>query len=408
MASLGFDFGTSNTFIVKRANNGNLTVLNWSSGANSYYERSLFDDRLGPFSSVGIPTRIGYAGTDSEGNKIWKVGAQTAGIDERNVCTDLKTKINDTIYDFISKISQNREFEIENMQEHIYYGQTFTDAQTGESFYMSAIELSKIFLTEVLKKQDVGLTSILLGQDTNPYSDIMDVDCIVIGVPSNDRAAGGDIQVSYDYSSVLADKIFKPVVDSIFGEDNSVRIAVGAEPILAANAYIKKYPNSTNIGDYILVVDIGGGTSDYALIKRTRDSYEVVYHTEGGDRPAGHSFDVALRDTLEATGESFSKIQIRLAKENLFPSFDAYCRINELDKANPRSRIMYAKQYESSNCAPSSIIRSDNGREYKVVFENNAFYNNARLNYYDEFSHICNGMLSDKVRSYLESFKKKK
>jgi WD40 repeat protein len=68
-------------------------------------------------------------------------------------------------------------------------------------------------------------------------------------------------------------------------------VALIEEPAAAALAYAR---SGLNVGDHVLVYDLGGGTFDLAVLENEEESFHVALEPKGIDRCGGDDFDLAL------------------------------------------------------------------------------------------------------------------
>lgn len=73
------------------------------------------------------------------------------------------------------------------------------------------------------------------------------------------------------------------------------------EPVAAALAFAHA---GQNVGDGVLIYDLGGGTFDLAVVVRDGDSFRLAMETDGDARCGGDDFDQALYDFWEKEAQS--------------------------------------------------------------------------------------------------------
>ncbi len=319
MAVLGIDFGTSYTFIVKIDGDKRTPY-----GGLRFYEGNFAIEKFLK-STPGIKTKIGWNG-DS-----WKVGREADGINESNVCDDLKTKIrqmtkymlgSDNYKQLTPEAYTDEWYQSANQDDRKQAedcGKTFIIG--GRETYYSAVELAKIFFEEILKDDYGGTLKGIFD----------DIDCIVCGAPGiamKQQCETGEESVITDsltYKSILTEYILKPIIKKT-GKDNIKCIPID-EPVLAAVAFYDRKLYEGDINTTILVVDCGGGTTDYALIEYDKNelfNFRLVDCSEGSSEPAGNTFDEMIAETLGKDGRNFKKEALTDAKEQLFKSFDRF------------------------------------------------------------------------------------
>lgn len=376
--TLGIDFGTSYTFIVKKNSAGNIEVIN----------ESLYENFFGGYkpltASSGIRTVIGYGGKNCSGDRKWVIGIEVdAEICDKNICRGLKTKIRNVFK------CRNRTYAVNHGMQYVasiediptdeHFGCYFYESD-GSRFFMDAITLAKAFFYRALQEDD-------------NYTTIQDVDRIIVGVPADELDRENGIS-SHDYNNCVVTKIFEEVKKVI---NKEVEVKIGSEPVLAANAYVKNHPDWSNVGDYILVVDIGGGTADFALIKRIEDGYIQAVASKGGTNPAGEDFDMTLRELLqESTGSEFNENAIIATKERLFMPFSKYKLSNWLVGAE-------AEDGYNDYCQSGRRIkiRDKNNQEYTVSFDANHDGGTPNcIHYVSKFQDQCNKLIK-RIVSYV-------
>lgn len=399
--TLGIDFGTSYTFLVKKDESGKLTVI-----GRSFYRQMSGGEPLA--ASYGIRTAIGYGGDDSAGNPIWYIGDQVWGKEEgsgrllclkENRCDELKIRIR-AIFKGRGAHGKLYVRSLDEIPQLDVYGKTFfrckadgtpiynTDG-TRAKFFMDAIKLSEIFFQKALCDSQGGYAH---GNDD--YYAIRDVEKVVIGVPADEMEEEDGIS-SHNYNAVVRE-IFGRVLRAI---NLQAEVVIGAEPVFAVNAYIKNFPQETKDGNLILVVDVGGGTADFVLVERTKHGYSVLHSAKGGGKPAGESFDKRLKKLLLDRGVEVSDASIVTAKEELFRSrrmfdYDEHgalrdpCDAEDLYEEYMTSGRRYTMMDATGKMCVVSFNRDhDGGYTNSVPFET-------------EFRSVCS-LLTSKLKRYL-------
>ncbi len=126
------------------------------------------------------------------------------------------------------------------------------------------------------------------------------------------------ITVPAAFDELQLDKIREAAQTAGFEE-----IALLAEPVAAALAYAQA---GLQVGNHVLVYDLGGGTFDLALLAREDDgSFRVALEPKGLARCGGDDFDRALYDHCDEIAESTLGRGITLTGE-LEPNFLRQCR----------------------------------------------------------------------------------
>ena len=117
-----------------------------------------------------------------------------------------------------------------------------------------------------------------------------------------------------------------------------------AEPVAAA---LLLSDDRIAVGDHVAVYDLGGGTFDAAVLRRTADSFELVGPPGGHDRVGGEDLDEKL---LEHVGESIRQQDAEAWERLRFSDERAWRRA----AAALRTEVRVAK--ESLSGAPSATV----------------------------------------------------
>ncbi len=126
------------------------------------------------------------------------------------------------------------------------------------------------------------------------------------------------ITVPAAFDELQLDKIREAAQQAGFEE-----VVLLAEPVAAALAYAQA---GLQVGNHVLVYDLGGGTFDLALLAREDDgSFRVALEPKGLARCGGDDFDRALYDHCDEVAESTLGRGITVGGE-LEPSFLHQCR----------------------------------------------------------------------------------
>ena len=276
MAVLGIDFGTSYTFIVK---------LSKQSGKEKVelFGKELYDK----------PTSLNVRGADpdfylkhSKGIRTWIaldkkgrwiVGKESienalknGGVQEGNICKDIK--------DLLRSCTSN---DISN--QSTLCGKIFT-LSNGQEKYYSGIELANEFFRAIVQKNQDSLNPIVTD----------DIRAIVMGTPACDLSSSD--KDFYEYRGNLVSEVLPSICGSMGLEAEKVKTRVWPEPVLAGFAYqkIAAVPDGRT-----LVIDIGGGTSDFAIVERKRGKFSLFKKSQGGTLPAGATFNANLQTMIE-------------------------------------------------------------------------------------------------------------
>lgn len=325
MATLGIDFGTSYTFIVKYDGKEFNRM-----GAREFYSRPA-DDTTNIMKAKGIRTAIGLA---NDGH--WVVGSYNLNqaiangeLDRKNICWDIKSKLrgldllmvdeNDAINMGLESIYQPG-MDVSDLRERESYGKIFIKPN-GEERYVDALEMAHEFFK-----------CILTTKTDNPSDiDFSDIECIACGMPADELDSTCPDRIDYEEKlrSAILGYINKDILK--LNLDKS-RLLLREEPILAGISYFKNYPGTLRSEDVILVIDIGGGTSDFALF--TVDEANIpdgkinvtLRASKGGTSPAGDVFNRRLVGCIQRKfpnayrEEDVETESVSNAKESLFLS----------------------------------------------------------------------------------------
>lgn len=102
------------------------------------------------------------------------------------------------------------------------------------------------------------------------------------------------------------------------------------EPVAAAQAWLSS-PSGERIGDHVIVVDVGGGTTDIAALKRCKGRFQTLAELpHAGFELGGNSIDAALVERLcpRATGLGGWQVKMRKVKELLPTSGRSELRVS--------------------------------------------------------------------------------
>ena len=260
MLKLGIDFGSTYTYIFSMDEKGEIND----------YRQFLHDIYDG---TAGIPTQM-----VRDNGKV-KIGAQA--VEER--------RANDVVLkDGIRNLFAD---------EHDGCGRTVRRSRIEASKRDTVSFFRELFNKMQIKSKDVGQ--------------------IVCGMPAT-TATDNEVKTTSDIGTDVL--TYSSTMEEIFAEvfaDNWNKI----EPVLACAGAIQD-KLFTDGGD-ILVVDLGGGTNDFAYIKQTNGKYNVEA-CRGGKGPGGNSHDGTIQEQLQHRfgqdnfSTSASRKSIKVAKEIVF------------------------------------------------------------------------------------------
>ena len=325
-AVLGIDFGTTYTFVIKGYINNTEEQL-FPIGGDLYEDTQ--EGGAGDILkySNGIRTVIGYS--EKYGWSIGRVAIERfkkGEIDRDDMYYNLKKDLLN-----ICKVLQKNSgwsvdkvagwIEEQNNSTKEEYGHRFGSA--SESKYYNAIELAKRFFELLFNNNgECYAENSINGKRKDLFSmnKFDDIKCIVIGTPAAGK--GADEKTTY-YSEVVLKDILDHI-NKILKLDLAAKdMRVIPEPQLAGKAFIAEGRLALGKGEQLLVIDIGGGTTDFAVLMRKGDIYIAPVSPKGDIPIAGDVFDNVLENCItenytNAKKARFAHEAIRQAKEELF------------------------------------------------------------------------------------------
>ncbi len=303
MAVLGIDFGTSYSFIVKLSESDGKERVELF-GKDLYEAPRSANAAVGGDASFylkhskGIRTWIALTndGRWIVGKKNIETALKNKTVSEENICRNIKDLLrNCTSANDIGNKSGRCGKEL-NQQ------------------YYSGIELTTEFFKEIVQ-----------SNEDNPISvETKDIEAVVIGVPACEVLIKEQAETdSYVYRANLTEKVLPEICKALGLDPNRIKMSVWPEPILAGFAYRKlgAIEKEQDLGR-TLVIDIGGGTSDFAIVENRNGKFSLFKQSRGGRLPAGNTFNKNLREVIREQ----CKVQIdnddvlEAAKEELFLS----------------------------------------------------------------------------------------
>lgn len=335
---LGIDFGTSNTYIVGYYYMGN------GNGGKFYATELMPEDLLD--GDKGIPTVIAaekILGNDLKENNsdnLFYVGKQALRHPMLPIVRD-QLKSNARLFDPHSEIGSATE-EI--------------DLGTGECQYKLSVEeaLVKFFafiFDEKRRNEKAGKQRGLEAEITKDT-----IQSIVIGCPNTDD--NNKTQSAIDnngrivlYGTLLVDvlaKCFEAGKILELNQNNSKsmevrewkKVQVVPESELAGITYLYSCQKAD---DVVLVVDSGGGTTDFALLYWKEENGRYTLHSQciGGEcNYAGSSIDESIQQSIQRIGNYPTKVACMRAKEDLFKDTeDEYKSKSEKDLRGEKSSV---------------------------------------------------------------------
>ncbi len=335
---LGIDFGTSNTYIVGYYYMGN------GNGGKFYATELMPEDLLD--GDKGIPTVIAaekILGNDLKENNsdnLFYVGKQALRHPMLPIVRD-QLKSNARLFDPHSEIGS----AIEEI-----------DLGTGECQYKLSVEeaLVKFFafiFDEKRRNEKAGKQRELEAEITKDT-----IQSIVIGCPNTDD--NNKTQSTIDnngrivlYGTLLVDvlaKCFEAGEILELNQNNSKsmevrewkKVQVVPESELAGITYLYSCQKAD---DVVLVVDSGGGTTDFALLYWKEENGRYTLHSQciGGEcNYAGSSIDESIQQSIQRIGNYPTKVACMRAKEDLFKGTeDEYKSKSEKDLRGEKSSV---------------------------------------------------------------------
>lgn len=303
MAVLGIDFGTSYSFIVK---------LSESDGKErvELFGKDLYEAPRSANAAVGGDASFYLK--HSKGIRTWIALANDGKwvVGKNNIETALKNK---TVSE--ENICRNIKDLLRNCTSANDIGNK--SGRCGKELnqqYYSGIELTTEFFKEIVQ-----------SNEDNPISvETKDIEAVVIGVPACEVLIKEQAETdSYVYRANLTEKVLPEICKALGLDPNRIKMSVWPEPILAGFAYRKlgAIEKEQDLGR-TLVIDIGGGTSDFAIVENRNGKFSLFKQSRGGRLPAGNTFNKNLREVIREQ----CKVQIdndddlEAAKEELFLS----------------------------------------------------------------------------------------
>ena len=452
MAVLGIDFGTTYTFVIKgyKRDDG-------QEGFSVVGEHLYESPEAGGKGDVlrfsnGIRTVIGYS--DKLG---WKIGQKAlAHKDDLGEDGDRTFDIYFELKRALLNICKAMEPTGENVNNGRYisalgdlsvhdykeeFGHTFI--VKGKKTYYNAIELTKIFLNLLIFNDGE------CGPDDKPkecknaifnYITFDDVNCIVMGAPSDDMKIHN---TSQRYSDNVLPEILEYLNGRLEVNLEEKNLLVIPEPQLAGEAFVadhlmpKLESGKGDEQEQLLIIDIGGGTSDFAVLEKIseneNDEGKIIapFPSQGNIDIAGKNFDAALekciKDKYAYLSGRFDDESIRHAKEELFltkksPKIKSWID-SKIEPLSPETKIndvaneIYKKYLESGR---RTAIKDKWERRYYCVVYNDKHIHGVDFDGYDSeeydftdsakyedvYEDKCKE-LAEKLKAYVDKNRKK-
>ena len=307
MNIIGIDFGTSYTYIYEQRDGKKPTVI--AEDLRGDYNKSY---GLVVGREKGIKTVIGmsrsgafFVGHEVESSK--SNGLIINDNEHPNIVADLKSKLRD---------SAGSADKFENFPAYKFNYPELKEQ--GIKLDYTYAELAVEFLKEIFKWHMERESGFRLG----------DYQRIVIGMPSVTKKEvnnGSRISTTEQYKEFLKEKVLQPLVsiDEANWFNSNIDIRINEEPVLAGYAYLGQ--NHDFNPRCMLVVDIGGGTADYAFVERDGNNNLTTTDSDGGTDPSGSEFDQRLSSLIyEKYGIEPDYVDVSDAKEKLFKAKKEY------------------------------------------------------------------------------------
>lgn len=302
--SFGIDFGTSNTYVVA-----------YEANEQIYLGKKLFfEDFAGTFANgtdaseddYNIPTRVTFNADGAQGNPTMLIGAEAKRHPILRIFSGLKQaarRLTPPDGKFGEGEAKPREYPFRQCDPE-------TPLQFGNAD-LPIVHSVHDLLVDFFKK-------ILHIGDDKLHVDKTTVRGIVIGRPANTKV---DESTDSAYEETLKDILTECFLGkdptTAEHEDFKKKIDVIQEPILAGEAYLYGDGQSEK---RVLVIDIGGGTTDFAIVHYGTDSgkdTEIEVDGSASCEIAGNAIDSYIFDLLP-NGFPKSKENCTRAKEGLF------------------------------------------------------------------------------------------
>ena len=312
---LGLDFGTSNTYLVG--------YYSWGDkAAGKFYATELMSEDLRS-SDMGIPTAI------TKEAKQYLIGQQA--LEKFNENKELKIFRELKIYArCLSPVGDSDSQQTETSKVQVGT-EEISAKEALENFFKILFEKANESIEKIPQNEQSGI----LRPEKITYSTIQN---IVIGCPNSEGQeidTGNVSSPTVHYTSVLQDALSSCFITGLRllnkrkrKDEMKQKIKVVPEAKLAGITYLC---SSKTENDVALVVDCGGGTTDFALVQ-WKESNEGVRKMEstfigkGCDR-AGNNIDEEIQ---KGFGKHVSQEGARVSKEFVFKSDSNHPR-NESD-----------------------------------------------------------------------------
>lgn len=285
---IAMDFGTTYTYVFTKKDNELWTRYGGGAGGQ-------FSER-----NDGIPTVLAKKASGE-----WCIGQFANGTS--NTCQDIVGTPNRLIKRTLRELSTPVDDDANNEQKDEKLEQAIQQAE----YFFSV--LFQPLLTQC-REENAEIELVVCGA---PAATMQNVDL--------NRSESGFTDTLH-YNNILGG-----ILQSVLGIDRK-KIFIRPEPVLAGSILSEATMFSTGGGapwrgiydQNVLVIDMGGGTNDMALLHFDSDGVpfiEPTVHPEGGTGPAGQQVNEAIQQKLQQiTGHAFDIHKIQYAKAEIFQS----------------------------------------------------------------------------------------
>ncbi len=348
MSTIGIDFGSSNTFVIlSKPDTNNPGKYIYSVLGENLYDLFSNVSHGGSLLCVskGIKTNISLEITN--GKEDWKIGKEAKEAKEAKEEEEAKEKEEEKDVYFVCEIKQKIRAIIKNVEIDAINSETDIDEwlkkmdeslsknpraeeyglKVSDDKYYSAFRLAEKFfevlfdsITYNVPNKEGHIKAIFGDENVTSIekdTSIEKVTSIVITAPIELNTAE-----NCTYKMFLEKKIgniVKNKLESFGVAADKLVIACRDEPSMAGIAFNECFEvEHINNGENLLIIDVGGGTTDFSLLSMQDGKFQTPYGSYGGVTPAGHEFNQAISESL--SGLTVEKNVCERIKEGLFQS----------------------------------------------------------------------------------------
>lgn len=355
---IGLDFGSSNS-----------CVLFYDAVSNELLSSSVIVD-IGDKYSLNIPTKMTYG--EEENILIGQKAVQESK--SHYILECLKKALRRCTPEKL----KGEPYKSADADEISMFATSQDTVQFGSSGTPKTIKAIAIdFFRELFQNDEAKKQKLNIGSAT--------IKKIVIGKPIAEDITSGSSE-SVDYETDL-----REVMETTFGLLNrrvgetgiafdkrkNETIQITSEPELAGRAYL--HSENPNEEKKVLVIDIGGGTTDFSILNYTGDGKIQPYNI-GSSEYAGNTVDYLISELIYLYQEKkLSTMECAELKHNLFAKTTKDDITNDIvisplsideikPKTVPKTNIMIT--YSSAGFSvPGKFICLDDGHEYTVTYD---------------------------------------